>query len=456
MYTSFFRQLKPQSSHGFKCFAALLGLTVVLGLPCRGEQSSLAPMFASRQSKWVAGPASVSLGDFADIQVPQGYLFLADTNEARVLFQRNQDAFPSDFAGILAPASAAWSAVLRFTDVGYVKTSPDERIDPAGVLRAVKKKIQLEMQENNIKLEMQEAGRAGRMSRSVKSVIWELAPEFDAADHSLECAYRIEFQSDKVVNQSIRLLGRKGVLVVTAVRAVQSPTELISLKELMKGVTFKAGNDYADYQAGDKIASVGGISELITGKQDVPKGWFADLKNWFATMDRSTEHWMIGGVAACVVLVVVFIVTKEIRSLKLHESFPAGSDRRNGTKGKAQPVRRASGRQHSSQRKRAFDYQKFYAGMMMQASTRPYRGIDQSQDEATLEAEPVASPAEPPGTLAARGVTSEFIAQQKAFIEEQRRLMHQQAKLIEERSKLIEEKNQILAKQSEMIENHLL
>jgi uncharacterized membrane-anchored protein len=441
-------QLKNQSLNSFKCFSALVGLTFVLGSSCLGEQSSLTPMAAPRQSKWVAGPANVSLGDFADIQVPQGYLFLTDTNEARLLFERGKNTFPSDFAGILAPASAAWQVVLRFTDIGYVKTSPDERIDPAGVLSAVKKKI---------KLEIQEADRAGRVSQSVKAVIWERAPEFDATDHSLECAYRIEYQSDKVVNHSIRLLGRKGVLVATAVRAVQSPTELIPLKELMNGVTFKSGEDYADYQAGDKIASVGGISELITGKQDVDKGWFANLKNWFATMDRSTQRWMIGGVAACVVLVIVFMVTKEILSLKQYEAFPVDSAR-NGTNGKAQPVRHASGRQHSSQRKRAFNYQKFYSDMMMQVSTRSYARSDQSQNEATLEDSHGlgASPAEPAEALAAKSVISDFIAQQKDFIEEQRRLMHQQAKLIEERSKLIEEKNKILAKQSEMIENHLL
>lgn len=459
MYTSIFRQLIPPVAQGFKCLSMLAGLAVSFGLSCMGEQSpSLAPTIGAHQGKWIVGPATVKLGDFAELQVPQGYIFLTDTNEARSVFEQNHKALPSDFTGILAPIpGTAWQAVLRFTDIGYVKTASNERIDPAEVLSAIRTKI---------KLENQEEVRVGGASAPVNSVAWELSPEFDAADRSLECAYRFEYKSDQYVNHSIRLLGRKGVLMATVVRAVRSSkdsaplavqsTDLIPLKELMKGVTFKAGEGYADYQAGDKIARVGDVSDLITGKQNEEKGRLAELTNWFTTMDRVTERWMVGGVAACVLLVVVFIVTKEIRSLKLHEAFPTGSVR-SGTNGKAQPIRRSSGRQRSTLRKRAFNYQKFYADMMMEASRRPYQGIE-SQDEEKLEGshESGASPADPPEVIAANSVTSEFIAQQKAFIEEQRRLMHLQATLIEERSKLIDEKNQILAKQSEMIENHML
>ena len=94
----------------------------------------------------------------------------------------------------------------------------------------------------------------------------------------------------------------------------------------------------------------------------------------------------------------------------------------------------------------------------MQTSTRSFKAINQiSNAEAPEDShEPTASSADAPAVTGEKGVSSEFIAQQKEFIEEQRRLMHQQAKLIEERSKLIEEKKQFLAKQSEMIDSHLL
>ncbi|MFO1488934.1 MAG: hypothetical protein U1F65_10690, partial [Verrucomicrobiota bacterium] len=113
-----------------------------------------------------------------------------------------------------------------------------------------------------------------------------------------------------------------------------------------------------------------------------------------------------------------------------------------------------------SDRRRAFDYQKYYSDMMMQVSTRAYSGMPLRQAEEVVE-EPVDTSSVIPAAInaiadAQKSAASELIARQKDFIEEQRRLMLQQTKLIEERSRLIEEKNQLLAKQSEMLENHLL
>jgi hypothetical protein len=218
----------------------------------------------------------------------------------------------------------------------------------------------------------------------------------------------------------------------------------------MKNITFKSGQDYADFEDGDKIASMT-FTQLIAGGDDpgtlAKQGWLA---KWYEL--TLTQKKIFCGLVFCVVAVVVaFLVIREIRSLKLHESFPVYPSH-GATNGKGRSAR------HSSQRKRTFDYQKFYSDMMTQVSTRSFSRTDQRQNEETIEAsnESVAASPEVAGPSATASVTSEFIAQQKEFIEEQRRLMHQQAKLIEERSKLIEEKNQILAKQSEMIDNQLL
>jgi len=157
-----------------------------------------------------------------------------------------------------------------------------------------------------------------------------------------------------------------------------------------------------------------------------------------------------------VFVLVVYLVTKEIRSITTRQSFRAATtsdDIELKVRKAKRPLSEADLRH-----RRAFDYQKFYSDMMMQVSTRSYTGMIQPSAEDSVEEVAGTSSANSASAQVmaeARGAASELIARQKDLIEEQRRLMQQQTKLIEERSKLIEEKNQLLAKQSEMMD-HLL
>jgi hypothetical protein len=357
-----------------------------------------------------------------------------------MLLTQMRNPVPAGLLGILAPDSSEWYVVLKFSEIGYVKTYAGERIDTNQVLSALRHNMELSNRE-----------RAVRGQQILTYVNLVRAPELDSAGHSLEFAIRVESQSGQNVHQSMQLFGRRGVLEATRVGGAQNGSELVSLKGIMKNITFRSGQDYADFEDGDKIASMT-FTQLIAGGNDpgtlAEKGRFA---KWWDELTKPQKK-IFGGLAFCVVAAVVaFLVIREIRSLKLHESFPVYPSH-GTTNGKGRSTRR------SSQRKRAFDYQKFYSDMMTQVSTRSFSRTDQQQNEETIETshEVVAASPEVAGPSATASVTSEFIAQQKEFIEEQRRLMHQQAKLIEERSKLIEEKNQILAKQSEMIDNQLL
>lgn len=434
--------LRPQqfSMGNLKSALGMVCCTVLGALSCFGQPSSLTPlMSAQQQVKWTSGPITASLGTIADMEIPQGYR-LTDAEGGRILLERMKNPVPRGLVGILTPESGAWLVVLEFAETGYLKTSADERINSTAILQTLWTRI-----------ESQNKLRTSKGAAPITSVNWELTPEFNAADHLLESALRVETQTDKVVNQSVRLLGRKGVLMATVVRAVKTTPEMFPLKELMKGVAFKAGQRYDDYQAGDKLASVG-IFQLLTGDDQAT----APARDWASKFDRPTMIWIVSGLAVCVLAVVGYLVTKEILSTQQRESFPAPSIE----KAKARSARRAANQSDALRGKRTFDYQRFYSDMMMQVSSRTYTGTVLKKDKQTSENEGEIS-ATTLATLGAvtdaqRGAASELIARQKDFIEEQRRLMLQQTKLIEERSKLIEEKNQLLAKQSEMIENQVL
>ena len=413
-------------------------ISVLVGLPCFAQPSSLSPqiMSSQQQVKWTTGPATGSLGDVAEMEIPEGYR-LTDAAGARVLLQRMKNPVPAGLVGILMPESGGWWAVLEYADTGYVRPASARRIDAATILKGMTAKV-----------EAQNTLRARQGMAPVKSLDWELAPQYDETNNTLSCAIRIEAPTEVIVNQSIRLFGRRGVLLATSVQKVKGSAESLPLKELLSHVMFKTGQRYEEYQEGDKVANVDAY-QLLTGEEQI----IASVKKgWAAFFDRRTMIWIVSGLAVCVGVLVIYLVTKEIRSIKARQAFPPASSRK-GEAVKTRKLRPASKEAEVAGRRRVFDYQKFYSDMMMQVSTRSYTGIPLKQEEEVEE--------EAGGTPAAiadaqKGAASELIARQKDFIEEQRRLMQQQTKLIEERSKLIEEKNQLLAKQSEMMENHLL
>ncbi len=413
---------------------------VVGVLECCGEPSSLAPqiMSAQQQVKWSIGPVKADLGKVAEVELPAGYR-LTDAAGARILLERMKNPVPPGLLGILTPESGAWWVVVEFSELGYVSPATAKHINAETILTGLQTKIQ---DQNRL--------RAKQGAPPILSVNWELEPEYNAADDSLAYAIQIASGTQKIINQSVRVFGRNGVLAATVVQKADGTPEKAALRDLIKSVSFKAGQRLGDHQEGDKVASVD-IYQLITGdEQTMP----SPKTGWAKFFDRRTTIWIVSGLAVCVLALVVYLVTKEIRSLNPRNSrLPLA---RNGAAGKMRAVRRSATTEDAVGRRRAFDYQKFYSDMMMQVSTRSYTGLVNQQQEVPAEEVSPAAPATLVSAWGEKGAASELIARQKDFIEEQRRLMQQQTKLIEERSKLIEEKNQLLAKQSEMMENHLL
>lgn len=130
---------------------------------------------------------------------------------------------------------------------------------------------------------------------------------------------------------------------------------------------------------------------------------------------------------------------------------PVGKGKTNG-----KALKLVNGRH--SQRRKMFDYNRYFADLMSTVS-----GHAGSLDIPSPVANPLPAATThsagnggfQPSNGAFRG-NSELIASQTAFIEEQRRLIQEQTRVIEEKTKLIAEKNQLLKMQTEMLENKLL
>ena len=430
---------------------------------CMGDQLSLAPN--PEPVDWVSGPAKASLGAFAEIEIPRGYRF-ADATGARVLLERMKNPVPKNLVGILAPYSGSSWVILEFSEAGYVKAEDVDRLDAAEVLKAMWTRVERQNEERT---------RNGLMP--ITLVDWELKPVYDPAEHALEWALRAESQSGTVVNHTVLLLGRSGALSAIAVRPYHGSADLTQLKQLMKGITFKEGERYADYQDGDKIATTS-LAKLITGDDSLAGSKDAVVRLSESEPVEGKGSWASFVVFGCVVGcagVGAALLGRKLRRMKKHAvsqsiAQPAGTDATpsveagsevGGPKPKTEPVggpaEALRNKRRFTRRRKVFDYHKFYTDMVLQVShtseaetSAPgWSPYDAGRVIYVLSQDGGASQAVP-------GANSDLISNQKSLIEEQKRLIQEQTKLIEEKTKLIKEKNQLLDRQAELIESHIL
>jgi uncharacterized membrane-anchored protein len=270
---------------------------------CVGEQmpSSLLPLAPVNQGlQWVLGPTTANIGEYATVEVPDGYRF-ADARGARLLLQRMGNPVPRSLVGILSPNAGKWWVVLEYKNLGYVKdVDRNSRIDSQVVLKAVQERIA-----------RQNADRAMAGAQPISSIDWKSPPVFDADRFALEWSVRAQAGSQGVINQTVRLLGRHGVLDATAVQADLPSSESIPLKELMQNVYFNAGERYTDFQRGDKLAKVG-LEELVIGEED---------EGGLSTLVKASI-WSGAAFLACVVATAgVIVVRRKLRQRDFAEAI---------------------------------------------------------------------------------------------------------------------------------------
>ena len=477
-------------------FLWLLPISTLLGSQsCNADQSSLLSLaFPSQaQVEWTSGPADASLGTLVDIRIPQGY-HLTGAAGANALLTKMHNPIPQGLVGILAPESGQWWAVLTYKDIGYVKDADQSKIDAVAVLKAISDGAQRQNEERTI-----------HGLPPISSVNWKIQPVFMAKTHTLEWAVVASTGSAEVVNHTMRLLGRQGVLDATVVEPYQAgaSSDLAPLKELMKNISFKPGQRYVDFQKGDKVSEVG-LAGLITGEYNSPVAPKTDVATASET-GKKAGAWgwymyaLVGVLAGGVALLSRRVMRRQRRKLRhhAHSAGSAGNGIGNGeglvsahasassplpavpgngsepgdvkSGGAASPeatVKNDSNHRRGVRRKRSFDYHRFYTDTVMKLSSGTYAQFSTPNGRANgnghTNGRSVSQPIEsqPPTygdtNQALVQAHLDLIANQKELIEEQKRLMIQQAKLIDEKSKLISEKSQLLDRQVELFERDLL
>jgi uncharacterized membrane-anchored protein len=233
-------------------FLRVLFLGLVLVSAAAQAQRDPARIIEELQKlSWQRGPGEGAIAGKAKIAIPEGFAFLDEGNTRRFLELMGNP--PRDGHYMIAPAALDWFAVFSFDAVGYVKD--DEKIDAEALLAELKKG--------------DERGNEERKRLGMTPIFtdgWHVPPHYDAESKRLEWGMRLRDERGGVhVNYTSRLLGRSGVMSAVLVSSPQTLNEdMRAFRGALRGYQFVAGEKYAEFKQGDRIAEYG-LAALVVG-----------------------------------------------------------------------------------------------------------------------------------------------------------------------------------------------
>jgi uncharacterized membrane-anchored protein len=229
---------------------AIFGLFLTIGTAHSQSAKNNDPWPELNKLSWEFN-GSGHFGQQASIRLPVGYAFLGASGTKRFLELNGN--LPIDNEYTFAPKDLHWFSIFNFDESGYVRD--DEKLDSDSLLDALK--------HNNQSADA-ERKRLGLEALTLEG--WFIEPHYDLTTKRLEWGTRLRTESNEiVVNYTIKLLGRRGVMnaiLVSDPKSLDKDTR--EFKSGLTGYSFNEGEGYTEFRSGDKMAEYG-LSALILG-----------------------------------------------------------------------------------------------------------------------------------------------------------------------------------------------
>jgi uncharacterized membrane-anchored protein len=215
----------------------------------------------------------------AELNVPAGFKYL-NAEQSRQVVTEIWGNPPNDkVIGIIFPENNgpltrdSYAFIISYDEMGYVKDEDADDINYDDMLKEFQK------EEPEVNAERKKQGY-----EPIHFVGWAQKPYYDKQNKILHWAKELRFGSDETntLNYNVRILGRKGVLVLNA---VGSMTELSvvnkDISKVLHIAKFTEGNKYSDFDPKVDDVAAWTIGGLVAGKVLAKVGFFAlILKFW--------------------------------------------------------------------------------------------------------------------------------------------------------------------------------
>ncbi|HJV73246.1 MAG TPA: DUF2167 domain-containing protein [Noviherbaspirillum sp.] len=280
------------------CCAFILGLSPAMAEPEKSpEDLKVEALFKENDHLLVYGPASVTLGDQAQMTLQRGQAFVPPelTKQAFKIFKA--DSKPEGLMGMVVPGLPGdekveddWGAVvLVYTPLGFVRDEDAKSWQFDKLLANIRASTEKDNAQKRA---------SGRPEQEVTG--WVETPHYDANTHRLLWSIRYQEKAkleSAYVAYNTTALGRYGMLQFIFV----TEAEKISLRkdlaaQLLNTIHFNPGKRYQDYAEGtDKVAEIG-LAALIGGVAAKKLGLFAVLLGVLVKWGKLIAGAVAGGV----------------------------------------------------------------------------------------------------------------------------------------------------------------
>jgi uncharacterized membrane-anchored protein len=204
---------------------------------------------------WQECPCSGDLGN-ATVDVPAGMLFLdgASVPQFMEMLQNPSDGQERGVVLGETESGESWFVIFSFNPMGYIKDDEKDSLDADAIIGSIR--------------EGTEAANKERRERGwsvVEVKGWQQAPFYDDETNNLTWAILGGGSDGDVVNHSVRLLGRRGVMSADLVTGAETVSEAMpAFDEVVAAFDYKPGERYREFTRGDRVAEIG-LTALVAG-----------------------------------------------------------------------------------------------------------------------------------------------------------------------------------------------
>lgn len=209
----------------------------------------------------------------ATLNVPENFYYLAPKDAEKVLVDvwgnpPGQNTLGMLFPSEMTPFDAdSWAVSIQYEEDGYVSDGDADDINYSELLEQMKSDTNLVSQE-----------RVKQGYEAIELVGWASPPYYDSATNKLHWAKEIKFANSAIntLNYNIRVLGRKGVLVLNFIAQIDQQ-QLIETKlnSVLALAEFDQGSKYSDFDPDMDDVAAYGLGALVAGKVIAKTGFLA-------------------------------------------------------------------------------------------------------------------------------------------------------------------------------------
>ena len=209
------------------------------------------------------------------LNVPAGFRYLDSKQSAYVIHDLWGNPHGEGTLGMIVPENIgitddrSWAFIVTYDEMGYVKDDDADDINYDELLEEMQSDAAAANEE-----------RAKEGYESITIVGWAAKPYYDAEKKVLHWAKEIKFGETEgtTLNYNVRILGRKGVIVLNAVAAMTDLPEVQkNIEPVLASVTYADGNKYGDFNPEIDEVAAWTIGGLVAGKVLAKAGLFALL-----------------------------------------------------------------------------------------------------------------------------------------------------------------------------------